>query len=182
MTDSKKENVFTENNELAEYAPDQWWLEELLAHAGEGKVSPDTRRAARVAVNFVNLAACEPEDYTYRFRFFQTPMHTHHRHCGWGDWEYCDEQKYNEILYYIKEMDCAYQAQKIPMRPIEDTCIDLKNKGWHEPKYRVVNQEDGSTVPIRKAAISAMRAAALENDAWVNFEVSLDNGESWQHL
>lgn len=181
MTDTKKENVYTVSNALSDYSLNQWWVAELLAHAGVGKRNNDTRRAAKVAVDFVNLAT-QPVDYIYRFRFFQTPLHAHRHHCGWGEWEICDEQKYNEILYYIKEMDCAYQAQKIPMRPVEDTCIDLKNKGWHEPKYRVVNQEDGSSVPVRKEAIRAMKMAALENSAWVNFEVSLDEGETWERL
>ncbi len=36
-----------------EFAPDQWWIEELRKHWGSGETTPDTRRAANVALDFV---------------------------------------------------------------------------------------------------------------------------------
>lgn len=39
--------------DLAEFQPTQWWLEELEKHWGRGESSDDTRRAARVACEFV---------------------------------------------------------------------------------------------------------------------------------
>lgn len=47
---------------LAEFKPGQWWLTELEKHWGHGESSDDTRRAAKVALDFAStVLAAAPE-------------------------------------------------------------------------------------------------------------------------
>lgn len=167
---------------LDEYKADQWWVQELLGYANTGHSDADTRRAAKVASDFISLSQQDTQEYIYRFRFFQTPLHAYKHNCGWGDWEFCDEAKYNEILFYIKESDCAYQAQKIPVRPETDTRINLETKGWVEPIYRTRNPATNETVIVRKEVVYDLRQSARNRGEDLDSEVSLDNGETWETL
>lgn len=44
--------IAVEGKELTEFQSGQWWLEELEKHWGTGETTPQTRRAAKVALSF----------------------------------------------------------------------------------------------------------------------------------
>lgn len=62
-------------------------------------------------------------EYMYRYRSWDKNVWYGVRHddptaeqieAGWGEWEWIDEQKYNEILAYIAwDRPCHYQAEKV---------------------------------------------------------------------
>jgi hypothetical protein len=82
--------------------------------------------------------------YLYRFRAWDKNVYygnldvsnltTEMVEDGWGEWEWIDEQKYEEILRYIGwENPCHYQAQKLLVDIHEDTSFCPKR--WIADSY-----------------------------------------------
>lgn len=88
--------------------------------------------------------------YTYRYRSWDSNVYYGTRNrdfsaaelaTGWGDWEYIDERKYNEILSYIEGSHPAhYEAQKIMCEIQEVTAFDPQQ--WIGQKFAAQRREE----------------------------------------
>lgn len=128
----------------------------------------------------------EIQEYLYRFRHFRNPHDSWANNCGWSNWEFCDEQKYNEIVSHILSSNSPYQAQRFPVEPDRDVCANLQTRGWTVPRYRY-RETDGHTcttwVEVTRDHMSyLMRSAADRCDIWREYEVSRDEGVNWESL
>jgi hypothetical protein len=124
------------------------------------------------------------QETLYRFRSFNNPANTSPSQAGWSDWEFVTKKKYNEILGYIYRGTGNYQAQMLTAE-IEDHKFDLAARGYVEPLYQMTTETDFIDAPVVKAVekydIPRLRAEHLHAGKWASFEVSFDNGESWQN-
>lgn len=127
----------------------------------------------------------EVHEYLFRFRHFKNPNDAWKGNCGWSDWEFCDAVKYSEVVHFIKS-GATYQAQMIPVKPSENFCFDLKAHGWHAPRYRY--RETSEEACTQWAEITKERYQEIRKygyckpDRWYEYEISLDNGVTWEHI
>ena len=94
--------------------------------------------------------------YAYRYRIWDTNVYWGNRHKptpeelngGWGEWEWIDEKKYNEILSYISgDNPCVYHAERIvchvtdsesfcPQTWVDQQIASLAERNPNHPKVR----------------------------------------------
>lgn len=123
-------------------------------------------------------------EYLYRFRIFVNPANTDRRNAGWTEWELIDEKKYNEVVVAIHRGSCLYQAQKLLVEVEEDHEFDLAKRGFVVPIYQMITRTDSIDAPVSQSVekhdIPRLRTDKLMAGDWVEFEVSFNNGKTWE--
>lgn len=106
--------------------------------------------------------------YSYRYRSWDSNVYYGHGsrefsdvqiQSGWGEWEWIDERKYNEILQYISGTHPShYQAQRIQCEIQEDDAFDprrwiAKNFAAQDRERKHRNGKESETIYLAKCTL-----------------------------